>query len=45
MDVDVYLGGVTLTGVVSTTYQRDRALELSRSTEGTVKVINNIKVR
>jgi osmotically-inducible protein OsmY len=36
---------VTLTGVVSTKYQRDRALELSRSTEGAVKVIDNIKVR
>ena len=45
IDVDVYLGVVTLTGVVSTKYQRDRALELSRSTEGTVKVIDNIKVR
>jgi hyperosmotically inducible protein len=45
IDVDVYLGVVTLTGVVSTKYQRDRALELSRSTEGAVKVIDNIKVR
>ena len=45
IDVDVYLGVVTLTGVVSSKYQRDRALELSRSTEGTVKVIDNIKVR
>ena len=45
IDVDVYLGVVTLTGVVSTRYQRDRALELSRSTEGAVKVIDNIKVR
>lgn len=45
IDVDVYLGVVTLTGVVSSNYQRDRALELSRSTEGTVKVIDNIKVR
>ena len=45
IDVDVYLGVVTLTGIVSSKYQRDRALELSRSTEGAVKVIDNIKVR
>jgi hyperosmotically inducible protein len=45
IDVDVYLGVVTLTGVVSSKYQRDRALQLSRSTEGAVKVIDNIKVR
>jgi hyperosmotically inducible protein len=45
IDVDVYLGVVTLTGVVSSKYQRDRALEISRSTEGIVKIIDNIKVR
>lgn len=45
IDVDVYLGVVTLTGVVSSKYQRDRALEISRSTGGIVKVIDNIKVR
>ena len=45
IDVDVYLGVVTLTGVVSSKYQRDRALEISRSTDGIIKVIDNIKVR
>lgn len=45
IDVDVYLGVVTLSGIVSSKYQRDRAIELSRSTDGTVKVIDNIKVR
>ncbi|MBT8330975.1 MAG: BON domain-containing protein [Deltaproteobacteria bacterium] len=45
IDVDVYLGVVTLTGVVSSKYQRDRAIDLSRSTDGIVKVIDNIKVR
>jgi osmotically-inducible protein OsmY len=34
-----------LTGIVSTRYQKDRAVEISRSTEGIVKVINNLKVR
>jgi hyperosmotically inducible protein len=45
IDVDVYLGVVTLTGVVGSKYQKDRAIELSRSTDGTVKVIDNLKVR
>ncbi len=45
IDVDVYLGVATLTGVVGSRYQRDRAIELSRSTDGVVKVIDNLKVR
>jgi hyperosmotically inducible protein len=45
IDVDVYLGVVTLTGIVSTKYQKDRAVQISRSTEGAIKVIDNIKVR
>ena len=45
IDVDVYLGVVTLTGIVSTKYQKDRAIQISRSTDGTVKVIDNLKVR
>jgi osmotically-inducible protein OsmY len=45
IDVDVYLGVVTLTGVVGSRYQKDRAIEISRSTDGTVKVIDNLKVR
>lgn len=45
IDVDVYLGVVTLTGVVSSQYQKDRAIAISRSTDGTVKVIDNLKVR
>ncbi len=45
IDVDVYLGVVTLTGIVSSQYQKDRAIAISRSTDGTVKVIDNLKVR
>ena len=45
IDIDVYLGVATLTGVVSSRYQRDRAIELSRNTDGVVKVIDNLKVR
>ena len=44
IDVDVYLGVVTLTGIVSSKYQKDRAISLSRSTAGTVKVVDNLKV-
>lgn len=45
IDVDVYLGVVTLTGVVGSKYQKDRAIEISRSTDGTVKVVDNLKVQ
>jgi hyperosmotically inducible protein len=45
IDIDVYLGVATLTGVVSSRYQRDRAIEISRSTDGVIKVIDNLKVR
>ncbi|MGD2184912.1 MAG: BON domain-containing protein [Desulfobacterales bacterium] len=45
IDVDVYLGVVTLTGIVKTQYEKDRAIALSRGTDGAVKVIDNLKVR
>jgi osmotically-inducible protein OsmY len=45
IDVDVYLGVVTLSGIVSTKYQKDRAIQISRATDGTVKVIDNLKVQ
>lgn len=45
IDVDVYLGVATLTGVVSSKYQKQRAIEISRNTDGIVKVIDNLKVR
>jgi hyperosmotically inducible protein len=45
IDVDVYLGVVTLSGVVGSKYQKERAIALSRSTNGTVKVIDNLKVQ
>jgi hyperosmotically inducible protein len=44
IDVDVYLGVVTLTGIVDSQYEKDRAIALSRGTEGTIKVIDNLKV-
>ena len=45
IDVDVYLGVVTLTGIVSSKYQKDRAIQISRTTDGTIKVIDNLKVQ
>jgi hyperosmotically inducible protein len=45
IDVDVYLGVVTLSGVVGSKYQKERAIALSRSTNGTVKVVDNLKVQ
>jgi hyperosmotically inducible protein len=45
IDVDVYLGVVTLTGIVGSKYQKERAIALSRSTDGTVKVVDNLKVQ
>ena len=45
IDVDVYLGVVTLTGIVGSQYEKDRAIALSRGTDGTVKVIDNLKLR
>jgi osmotically-inducible protein OsmY len=45
IDVDVYLGVVTLTGVVGSQYEKDRAIALSRGTDGTVKVVDNLKLQ
>jgi osmotically-inducible protein OsmY len=45
IDVDTIGGHVTLTGIVSTRYQKDRAVQISRTTDGAVKVIDNLKVR
>jgi hyperosmotically inducible protein len=45
IDVDVYLGVVTLTGIVDSQYEKDRAIALSRGTDGSIKVIDNLKVR
>ncbi len=44
IDVDVYLGVVTLTGIVGSQYEKDRAITLSRGTDGAVKVIDNLKI-
>jgi len=45
IDVDVYQGIVTLTGLVGDTTQKTRALELAGEVEGVVKVVDNLKVK
>jgi hyperosmotically inducible protein len=45
IDVDVHNGIVTLTGIVNFSDQRKRAIEIARSTSGTVKIVDNIKVK
>jgi hyperosmotically inducible protein len=45
IDVDVNKGVVTLTGIVKFKYQKDRAIEIARTTSGTVSVVDNIRVK
>lgn len=45
IDVDVYNGVVTLTGVVVAQEEKDRAIEIARTTHGTVRVVDNIIVK
>ncbi len=45
IDVDVHNGVVTLTGIVDTSDQRKRAIEITRRTSGTVRVVDNLKVK
>ena len=45
IDVDVHKGIVTLTGVVGDRYQKKRAMEIARATEGTHWVVDNLKVK
>jgi osmotically-inducible protein OsmY len=45
IDVDTLEGEVTLTGLVSTRAEGERAIELARGVKGVVKVKDNIKVR
>lgn len=45
IDVDVVKGVVYLTGLVEHQKQKKRALEIARSTEGTVRVVDNLDVK
>ena len=45
IDVDTLEGEVTLTGIVGTEVEAERAIELARGVKGVLKVKNNIKIR
>lgn len=45
IDVDTLEGEVTLTGIVSTGKEAQRAIELARGVKGVVKVKNNLTVK
>jgi hyperosmotically inducible protein len=45
IDVDVHKGVVTLTGVVDSRYQKIRAIDIARTTNGARKVVDNLKLR
>jgi osmotically-inducible protein OsmY len=45
IDVDVHKGIVTLTGIVGDKYQKKRAIEVAKATEGTRRVVDNLKVK
>jgi hyperosmotically inducible protein len=45
IDVDVYNGVVTLRGIVDSSDQRKRAIEIAQSTSGAVRIVDNIKVK
>jgi hyperosmotically inducible protein len=44
IDVDVNNGVVSLTGVVASKQQKERVMEIARTTSGTVKIIDNMRV-
>ncbi len=45
IDVDVHKGIVTLTGIVGDRYQKKRAIQIAKATDGTRWVVDNLKVK
>ncbi len=45
VDVDVERGVVTLTGIVHSSGNKARIIEIARTTAGTVKVVDNLRIR
>jgi hyperosmotically inducible periplasmic protein len=45
IDVDTSGSIVTLTGVVASAYERDRALSLARETDGVTRVVDKLRIR
>lgn len=44
IDVDAYIGVVTMSGFVPTAEQKNRIIEIARNTAGVVRVIDNLQV-
>jgi len=44
IDVDVDRGVVTLSGIVGASEQKDRIINIARTTPGTVRVVDNLKI-
>jgi hyperosmotically inducible protein len=45
IDVDVYRGVVTLTGVVGSEVEKKKAIDIAKVTAGTVRVVDNMTVK
>ena len=45
IDVDVHKGIVTLTGIVGDRYQKKRAIQIAKATDGIRWVVDNLKVK
>jgi hyperosmotically inducible protein len=45
IDVDVYRGVVTLTGVVGSEVEKKKAIDIAKVTSGTVRVVDNMTIK
>jgi hyperosmotically inducible protein len=45
IDVDVYRGVVTLTGVVGSQTEKEKAIGIAQNTSGTMRIVDNMKVK
>jgi hyperosmotically inducible protein len=45
IDIDVYNGIVTLTGMMASAAEKEKVIDIARTTAGTVKVVDNIKLK
>jgi osmotically-inducible protein OsmY len=45
IDVDTRGGTVTVSGIVASTAQRDRALQLARETDGVTQVVDKLQIK
>jgi len=45
IDVDTINGVVTLTGVVTSEYQKRKAIEHAKSVSGVIKIIDNLQIK